>query len=71
MRIIVIRSRKEKAVDIIRVYYISGLKANLLLYRRLYILELNKRFDTNFIILYINDKNMLKTNHKEGFYMLI
>ena len=71
MRIIVIRSRKEKAVDIIRVYYISGLKANLLLYRRLYILELNKRFDTNFIILYINDKNILKANYKEGVYVLI
>ena len=70
MRIIVIRSRKEKAVNIIRVYYISDLKANLLSYQRLYILKLNGRFDTNFIILYINDKNILKADHKEGVYVL-
>ena len=70
MRTIIIRSRKGKAVDIIRVYYVLDLEANLLSCRRLCILELNKRFDTNFIILYINDKNILKADHKEGVYML-
>ena len=54
-----------------RVYYILDLKVNLLLCRRLCILELNKRFNTNSIILYINDKNILKTDYKEGVYMLI
>ena len=53
-----------------RIYYILDLKANLLLYRRLYILELNRRFDTNFIILHINDKNILKADYKEGVYVL-
>ena len=71
IRIIVIRSRKEKAVDIMRIYYILDLKANLLLYRRLCILELNERFDTNSIILYINNKDILKADHKEGVYVLI
>ena len=71
MRIIVIRSRKGKAVDIIHVYYILDLRANLLLYQRLYILELNRRFDINFIILYMNDKNILKADYKKGVYVLI
>ena len=54
-----------------RVYYILDLKVNLLLYQRLCILKLNKRFNTNFIILYINDKNILKANYKKGVYVLI
>ena len=54
-----------------RVYYILGLKVNLLLYRRLCILGLNGRFDINFIILYINDKDMLKADYKKGVYVLI
>ena len=33
-------------------------------------LELNERFDTNFIILYINNKNILKADYKEGVYVL-
>ena len=71
MGTIVIRSRKGKAVDIMRVYYILGLKANLLSYWRLCILELNERFNMNFIILYMNDKDILKADYKEGVYVLI
>ena len=70
IRTIIIRSRKKKAVDIMRIYYILDLKTNLLLYRRLYILKLNKRFNTNSIILYINNKNILKADYKKGVYML-
>ena len=70
MRTIVIRSRKGKVVNIIYIYYISDLEVNLLLYRRLCILGLNRRFDTNFIILYMNDKNILKADYKKGVYVL-
>ena len=34
-------------------------------------LELNRRFDINSIILYMNDKDILKANYKEGVYVLI
>ena len=54
-----------------RVYYILDLGINLLLYRRFCMLGLNKRFDTNFIILYMNDKNILKADHKKEVYILI
>ena len=51
MRIVILRSRLEKKVIIKRVYYISNLEANLLLYKRLYILDLKERFNINFIYL--------------------
>ena len=69
---VVISSRKGKPVEIIRVYYILGLRANLLLCRRLYILGLIGRFDTNSIVLYTKEKkDMLKANYEEGVYILI
>ena len=69
---VVISSRKGKPMKIIRVYYILGLRANLLLYRRLYMLELIGRFDTNSIILYTKEKkDILKANYEEGVYILI
>ena len=69
---VVISSRKGKPMEIIRVYYILGLKANLLLCRRLYILGLIDRFNTNSIILYMKEKkDILKANHEEGVYILI
>ena len=69
---VVISNRKGKPMEIIRIYYIPGLKANLLLYRRLYILELIGRFDTNSIILYTKEKkDILKANYEEGVYILI
>ena len=70
MKTIVLRSRKERLIDIKRVYYVSDLKANLLLYRGLYILGLKDRFNINFIYLHVNEKNMLKANHKERVYVL-
>ena len=70
MRTIVLRSRKERLIDIKRVYYVSNLEANLLLYRRLYMLKLKDRFDINFIYLHVNKKNMFKANHKEEVYVL-
>ena len=70
MRTIVLRSRKERFIDIKRVYYVSNLEANLLSCRRLCILKLKDRFDINFIYLHVNEKNMLKANHKERVYVL-
>ena len=70
MKTIVLRSRKERLIDIKRVYYVPDLEANLLSYRRLYMLELKGRFDINFIYLHVNEKNMLKANHKEKVYVL-
>ena len=53
-----------------RVYYVSDLDANLLSYKRLYMLKLKNRFDTNAIYLYKNYKNIFKTNHHENVYVL-
>ena len=49
MRIVILCSRLKKRVIIKRVYYIFNLEANLLLYKRLYILNLKERFNINFI----------------------
>ena len=70
MRTIILRSRKERLIDIKRVYYVPDLEANLLLCRRLYMLELKDRFDIDFIYLHVNEKNMLKANYQEGVYVL-
>ena len=52
-----------------RVYYVFDFNANLLLYRRLYILELKSRFDINAIYFYKNYKNMLKTDYYKSVYV--
>ena len=46
-----------------RIYYILGLKINLLLYRKLYILELKGRFDINTIFLYKRSKNIFRADY--------
>ena len=51
MKIVILRSRLEKEIIIKRVYYIFNLEANLLLYKKLYILNLKERFNINFIYL--------------------
>ena len=71
MNIIMMQSRQERSVKIMRVYYISDFDANLLSCKRLYILELKDRFNMNAIYFYKNYKNMLKTNHYENVYVLI
>ena len=68
---IIMQSRQEKSIKIMRVYYISDLNANLLSCKRLYMLELRDRFNTNAIYFYKNHKNMLKTNHYKNIYVLI
>ena len=65
------QSRQERSIKIMRVYYISNLDTNLLLYKRLYMLKLKDRFNTNAIYLYKNHKNMLKTNYYKNAYVLI
>ena len=68
---VVISSRKGKPVEIMRVYYVPGLGANLLSCRRLCILGLTGRFNTNSIVLHTKEKkDMLKANHEEGVYVL-
>ena len=64
------RSRQERLIKIIYIYYVLDLNANLLLYKRLYILKLKDRFDTNAIYLYKNHKNILKINDHENIYVL-
>ena len=54
-----------------RVYYIFDLDANLLSCKRLYMLELKNRFDTNAIYFYKNYKNILKADHYKNVYVLI
>ena len=54
-----------------RVYYISGLDANLLLCKRFCMLELKGRFNTNAIYLYKNYKNMFKADYHKRVYVLI
>ena len=53
-----------------RIYYVFDFNANLLLYRRLYMLKLKGRFDTNAIYLYKDHKNIFETNHHESVYVL-
>ena len=65
------RSRQKRSIKIMRVYYIFNFDANLLLYRKLYILRLKDRFNTNAIYLYKNYKNIFKVNYHEGVYVLI
>ena len=69
--IIIMQSRQERLIKTMRVYYISDLNANLLSYKKLYMLELKDRFDINAIYLYKDYKNILKTNYYEGVYVLI
>ena len=53
-----------------RVYYISDFNANLLSCKRLYMLKLKDRFNTNAIYLHKDHKNILKINHYENIYVL-
>ena len=54
-----------------RVYYVFDFDANLLLCKKLYMLKLKDRFDTNAIYFYKNHKNIFKANHHKGVYVLI
>ena len=65
-----IQSRQERLIKIMRVYYVSNLDANLLSYKKLYILKLKDRFDTNAIYFYKNHKDILKANHYKSVYVL-
>ena len=65
------RSRQEKSIKIMRVYYVFNFNANLLLCKRFYILKLKDRFDISAIYFYKNYKNMLKINHHENIYVLV
>ena len=71
MNTIMMQSRQEKSIKIMRVYCVSDLDANLLSCKRLYILRLKNRFDTNAIYFYKNHKNMLRANHHKNIYVLI
>ena len=53
-----------------RVYYIFDFDANLLSYKRLCMLRLKDRFDTNAIYLYKNHKDMLRADHHKKLYVL-
>ena len=70
MNTIMMQSRQKKSMKIMRVYYVFDLDTNLLSYKRLYMLRLKDRFDTNTIYLYKNHKNIFKTNHYENIYVL-
>ena len=67
---IIMQSRQERSIKIMRVYYISDFNANLLSCRRLCMLKLKDRFDTNAIYLYKNHKNMLKADYYKRIYVL-
>ena len=71
MNTIIMRSRQERSIKIMRVYYVFDLDTNLLLYKRLYMLKLKNRFDTNAIYFYKNYKNILKADYYENIYVLI
>ena len=71
MNTIMMQSRQERSIKIMRVYYISDLNANLLSCKRLCMLKLKDRFDMNAIYFYKNHKNMLKTDHHKNIYILI
>ena len=53
-----------------RVYYVFGFDANLLLCKRLCMLELKDRFDTNAIYLHKDHKNIFRANHYKNVYVL-
>ena len=71
MRIVILRNQSRKKIIIKRVYYISNLEANLLLYKRLYMLDLKERFNINFIYLQLNNIDIFKANYKKEVYILI
>ena len=64
------RSRQKRSIKIMRVYYIFDLNANLLSCKRLYMLKLKNRFNTNAIYFYKNYKNMFKIDYYESVYVL-
>ena len=68
---IIMQSRQKRSIKIMRVYYIPDFDVNLLLCRRLYMLRLKGRFNTNAIYLYKNHKNMLRADHHKRIYILI
>ena len=53
-----------------RVYYIFNFNVNLLSCKRLYMLKLKDRFDTNAIYFYKNYKDIFRVNHYESVYVL-
>ena len=66
----IMRSRQKRSVKIIRVYYVFDFDANLLSCKKLYMLKLKDRFDTNVIYFHKNHKNILKINYHENIYVL-
>ena len=71
MNTIIMQSRQRRLIKIMRIYYIFDLDANLLSCKRLCMLKLKDRFDTNTIYFYKNHKNMLRANHYKNVYILI
>ena len=71
MNIIMMQSRQERSIKIMRVYYVFDFDVNLLSCRKLYMLKLKGRFDTNAIYFYKNYKDMLKADHYKSVYVLI
>ena len=67
---IMMRSRQGRSVKIMRVYYVFDFDANLLLCKRLCMLKLKNRFNTNAIYFHENHKNMLRVNHYKNIYVL-
>ena len=70
MNIIIMQSRQKRSMKIIRVYYVFDFDANLLSYKRLYMLKLKNRFNINVIHLYKNHKNIFKADYYENIYVL-
>ena len=70
MNTIMMQSRQERLIKIMRVYYVFGFDANLLLCKRLCMLELKDRFDTNAIYLHKDHKNIFRANHYKNVYVL-
>ena len=70
MNTIIMQNRQKRSIKIMRVYYVFGFDANLLSCKRLCILELKDRFNTNAIYFYKNHKNMLRADHYKNIYVL-
>ena len=71
INIIIMRSRQERSIKTMRIYYVFNFDANLLSCKRLCILKLKDRCYTNTIYLYKNHKNILKADYYENIYVLI
>lgn len=70
MGTVIFDTRRGKPIRIERVYYVPDLGANLLSSRRLCMLGMKGRFDSDSIYLHIDGKDVLKATHQEGAYVL-